>query len=312
LERRFFVKKLIVILLPLVFMFSCSLGMLDKYTDTGDIEVPNDKGAVRLTLPGGQGKAATQADVQSYRVVLSGIDVAYNNSIIGLPGQTILFEKLTPGDYTVTVDAYDGADPDAAASNRIFTGSTNVTVVAGQVSKATVQLQYVDGDVEIEIIFPEAPGGGQPAGKEELDQSQTEINNSTNASSYYPAGQVFTAGITGDLTRIELYLCADNAAPPPDQIVWLILHDGEDFYSPEVGTSTSIPLQLTMPDWVTFEFNDVAIIAGHKYTIEICSNHGLRVYEYDGTNGDIYTGGYAIWYSVPQIWDFAFRTYVYH
>jgi len=89
--------------------------------------------------------------VESYDVALAGIDIVYESSQIGLPGQTILFQNLTPGNYTVTVDAYDDVDPTAAGSNRIFTGSANATVVAGQVTTVTIQLEYVDGDLEIEI-----------------------------------------------------------------------------------------------------------------------------------------------------------------
>ncbi len=251
--------------------------------------------------------------MESYDVALAGIDIVYESSQIGLPGQTILFQNLTPGNYTVTVDAYDDVDPTAAGSNRIFTGSANATVVAGQVTTVTIQLEYVDGDLEIEIIFPEEPTN-PPAGEEVLDQAQTQIKD-ISAMAYYDndVGQVFTAGITGELTKIELYLDYDEEiAPIPE--VWIVLRDGAGFSGSEMGVSGSVILESPGPGWVTFEFEDVGVIAGNQYTIEIVSSGYVIVSGYDWyEEEDVYTGGYALWYGYEQVgWDFTFRTWVYH
>jgi len=250
--------------------------------------------------------------VESYDVALAGIDIVYESSQIGLPGQTILFQNLTPGNYTVTVDAYDDVDPTAAGSNRIFTGSANATVVAGQVTTVTIQLEYVDGDLEIEIIFPEEPTN-PPAGEEVLDQAQTQIKD-ISAIVYYDTGQVFTAGITGELTKIELYLGYDVTTAGMNPEVWTVLRDGAGFSGSELGISGHVILESPGPGWVIFEFDDVGVISGNQYTIEIVSEGDVMVSGYDWyEEEDVYTGGYALWYGYEQTgWDFTFRTYVYH
>ncbi|MBN1799374.1 MAG: hypothetical protein JW822_12405 [Spirochaetales bacterium] len=302
-------KKLLIFLLPLLFMLSCA-DMLTTYTDGGEIEFPDNRGAVRVSLPGQQNRAATQEDVESYDVALVGIDIVFESSQIGLPGETITFENLTPGNYTVTVDAYDAPDPAAAESNRIFTGSADALVVAGQVTTVTIQLEYVEGDIEIEIIFPDEPTE-PPVGEELLDQVQDQIKD-ISAMVYYETGQVFTAGMTGELTKIELHLGYNASSPGLNPEVWLVVRDGAGFTGTELGTSEYVILESPGPGWITFEFDDVSVSAGSQYTIEIVSEGDVEINGYDWYDEeDIYPDGYALWTGYEQAWDFTFRTYVY-
>jgi len=305
-------KKLLIFLLPLLLLWSCGVAMLDKYAGSGGVALPDTMGGIRIALPGRQSRAATQEDVDSYNVALLGIDVVYESSRIGLPGETILFENLTPGNYTVTVDAYDGPDPTAQGSNRIFTGSADAAVTAGQVTAVTIQLEYVDGDLEIDIIFPEDIDN-PPPGEEVLDQAQAQVKG-INAQAYYETGQTFTAGITGELTKVELYL-GYNESINPDMSpeVWVVIHEGDGF-STVLGTSGSVILESPLPGWITFELDNVSVSAGSHYTIEVVSEGEIEICGYDWYGEeDIYTGGYALWTGYEQTgWDFTFRTYVYH
>jgi hypothetical protein len=305
-------KRLLPILIALIILCGCDVSMLNQFSDDGGVQVPADKGVVKITLPGSQNRAATQADVESYVVALTGVDVPYNNGMTGLPGETLRFENLVPGDYTVNVNAYDAPDPELPESSMIFTGSTNVTVLAGQVTTATVQLQYVNGDLDVEIVFPDQPGDGtpDPDSTEQLDQAQTEILN-ISAESYYESGQVFTAGMTGELSKVELCLWFDPAMTGFNPQVYVIVRDGAGLYGPELGRSNSVLLQTGEPGWYSFNMSDVVVNTDSQYTIDIHSDYPIQISGHDNSDGgDVYAGGYAIWYGSQQSWDYVFRTYV--
>ncbi len=306
-------KCLLSIIAALVLLCGCNIGMLNQFNDNDGVQVPVDKGVVSITLPGNQSRAATQADVGSYVVVLTGIDVPYNNGITGLPGESLRFENLVPGNYTVSVDAYDAPDPELPESNMIFTGSIDVTVLAGQVTTATVQLQFVNGDIEVEIVFPDQPGDGntEPDPTEQLDQAQTEVRD-IHTNQYNDISVVFTAGKTGELIKIDLYLADESSGNYFDNQIYLELYDGERNFDAQLGQSGAVVVQSAHPDgWYTFEFSGVYVTSSNKYTFLIKHDYPLCLGGYENASGeDIYPNGYSSWLAAQQIWDIAFRSYV--
>jgi hypothetical protein len=150
------------------------------------------------------------------------------------------------------------------------------------------------------------------AGAQTLDQSVTgDVQSGSVVGSGFTIIQTFTAGRTGKLERVDLYLSNLGATEP----LTLEVTTGLD------GTTlatTSVPASAVVgsPEiaWVTFQFAAPAdIVAGTQYALRLSSGTGF--YAWWGSESDPYSGGmlYTIMFGTVNeltFSDFFFKTYV--
>jgi len=167
------------------------------------------------------------------------------------------------------------------------------------------------GSVAVVLLLAISPAS---AGLVVLDQQQTEgMGNSWTVSSPDKYAQTFTAGLSGSLDHIEVYV----AYPLPD-IVNVSITDVSGGYPefPPLGTG-SIPKDAT--DWTSVDFlsQGITISAGTMYAIVLTPTTSGR---FAPKQDSLYVDGQALKYlATAGIWgplftdreyDFAFKTYV--
>jgi len=159
------------------------------------------------------------------------------------------------------------------------------------------------------------------AGSDTLDQAQT---NAASQVEYIFSGdmgaQTFTAGLTGQLDRIELYLapCAGCGAAGPlsvsvegTQATSTFLFTGMAPNAGDVVTSATIAVPASA-QWVSIALPPAPVTAGTVYAIVLSDPAGVTYI--GGTYADSYPNGQALhdsggWYPSGN-WDWAFQTFV--
>jgi hypothetical protein len=164
-------------------------------------------------------------------------------------------------------------------------------------------------------------GGSAGPASAEVDQSQTGI--SQGVSTVGPTqsvAQTFTAGITGDLDRVDLYLSqGDVAATAPLTVeIRAVDASGEPTGPPLASASVPAASVPSIPGgWVTVLFAPPApVVAGTQYAIVVYTASS-NSYLWYGQAANPYPAG-AAWFSTspPSTWsgpssaDQAFITYV--
>jgi hypothetical protein len=167
-----------------------------------------------------------------------------------------------------------------------------------------------------------------PAQAQTLDQHQDSAGTCAALSAQQSDAQFFTAGFSGDLTRVELFL-RRNAA----EVVAPLTVEIRDVGG--IGPGTTIFASATVPAadvpltgaFVAVDFAaPAAVAAGTQYAIVVYTAApqlatGGPPYLFCGAGGDLYPAGAAwannssppdasLWFSLPDDFDFAFRTYV--
>jgi hypothetical protein len=164
-----------------------------------------------------------------------------------------------------------------------------------------------------------APGDAQ-AGT--LDQQQTEI-----AGGGYEVfvtnglAETFTAGLTGGLDQVDLYLSKNGAPTLPLNVEIRDVTSGKPS-SVALASVAVAPSSVTSSGgWVSIAFAPpVAVAAGTRYAIDAYSlTDGSKDYRWPSSIGDLYAGGLPFYTTTPPpaaAWsplptqDFAFKTYV--
>lgn len=142
-----------------------------------------------------------------------------------------------------------------------------------------------------------------------VDQQQTSINNGGGED----RAQSFTAGISGNLSAIELPLASGRMGTSSVNIA---IKAGDGVSGPILSTQTfTIPSGGTV--WYTLNLSGVSVVAGSQYTIHVtlvdpAVNCGGICYDWGLTDGDTYSGGQYYYGGSPDGggFDCAFKTYV--
>ncbi|MFW6368676.1 MAG: hypothetical protein ACOCZ9_02960, partial [Spirochaetota bacterium] len=105
--------------------------------------------------------------IDSYRIVLEGGPAAPTERTVpasdtgGFP-EDVVIEDVVPGTWeTVTITAYDGADPDADGTLAVLRGTNDdpVTVAQGEFTDVNIPLEFIDdsgtGNIEFEVSWPD-------------------------------------------------------------------------------------------------------------------------------------------------------------
>ncbi len=175
--------------------------------------------------------------------------------------------------------------------------------------------------VAVPVLLLSALAVPAAATSDTLDQSQL---NDTSQVEYLFSGdmgaQTFTAGLTGQLDRIELYLapCSSCGAPGPlsvtiegTQYTSSFLFTGITPNANDVLSATTISVP-TSAQWVNVPLPPTSVTDGTVYAIVLSDAAGTTYV--DGTSYDSYPGGQALHYSGGWYpsgnWDWAFQTYV--
>lgn len=141
-------------------VFSCDLGLS---AGTGGQEITGG-GGVTITLPAGNtpspgaagtrsitgnlNRAVSPSDIIRFDAILENIAGATSRTVSGQPGETLTFQNVEEGLYTLTLNAFNDTDI------MQYTGTTPVTVKNGETANAHIVLDYVSGEIGIEISFP--------------------------------------------------------------------------------------------------------------------------------------------------------------
>ena len=148
----------------------------------------------------------------------------------------------------------------------------------------------------------------------DLDQSQTAVAGRFALGTAFgvirSAAQTFTAGISGDLTRVALW-------PRQDSSGWTleIRTTSSGLPTTTVLASTTIT-STTSFDWVTTTFSTPAsVVSGTQYAI-VVTPPSVLFSDWGSSNTDVYAGGTVAgtlttltsWFTVAQ--DLGFKTYV--
>jgi hypothetical protein len=169
-----------------------------------------------------------------------------------------------------------------------------------------------------------------------LDQQQTVTSNEVSGNTYLLMAQTFTAGVTGSLTAVSVYVGAVAApggepavvTPPPGSNLSLAVFSTSSGLPDTSGTPMyqGYATVGTTAGWFNFVLSSpAAITSGKQYAIVVDSlSLGFANWTGDCTND--YAGGQALvkdtdastpqWLAVPTynsdycMLDFAFRTYV--
>ena len=160
---------------------------------------------------------------------------------------------------------------------------------------------------------------------EMLDQSQP-VSQSQNEVSYnLPRAQIFTAGVTGDLSRVSLRLENFTSSPPTGAVLNISVQKviGGLPSGKQIGTGaiplSAIPAKGSGGDWVDVDITGAIVYAGIQYALVLQTNvWNADVYwwlAYQNAYGSSYTGGemaynYGSGWITDENFDFTFKTYV--
>jgi len=156
-----------------------------------------------------------------------------------------------------------------------------------------------------------------------LDQSQTASDGYAAIQFFGDEGQTFTAGITGNLSQVDLEL--SRTGSPGDLIVQIQtvsggVPSGTILASTTVAEASVIESDVSF-DWISVPLSaPVGVTAGTQYAIVLTAPAAPPCcdgYKWAALFQDVYPGGTlvqrsgrgAAWESIPSV-DFAFKTYV--
>ncbi|MDR6722591.1 hypothetical protein J2W91_001039 [Paenibacillus amylolyticus] len=154
-------------------------------------------------------------------------------------------------------------------------------------------------------------GRGEAASVDQLDQFTPD--NADTQGNYMNSGQSFTAGVTGYMYELELFMIDQSNA---SVTLTVDILEGQTMTGNVLGTA-SFENKLIIYDypgnWVSITFTDgIYLEAGEMYTIKMTGSSDQPFLKWRMYNWDAYSGGvpYYInsWATFPA--DFAFRTYV--
>jgi hypothetical protein len=165
--------------------------------------------------------------------------------------------------------------------------------------------------------------GVASAGMLDQQQTATSAGGGLGVASIQTAAQTFTAGITGDLDGIDLYLSKADATVT-DPVTVEIRNASPGFMGTTVLAGASIPasaVPIVTPSWIATTFaTPVPVTAGSHYAILAYTNAAVpKDYGWHGMASDVYAGGTALLSPAsPPLFtwlpqedrDQAFRTYV--
>lgn len=152
---------------------------------------------------------------------------------------------------------------------------------------------------------------GPPAAAEDvLDQSSGDTPDSGNRADQ--TGQSFTAGQTGYLNQVDLYMWTNVSTL---ETITVDILDGENFTGSELATATfttaMIPYNNNNGGWVSVYFpQPTQVQAGRQYTIKLTLSGGYPQISWEAFGSDVYAGGRFYSEGWNSKYDFAFRTYV--
>ncbi|MCB9234639.1 MAG: HYR domain-containing protein [Bacteroidia bacterium] len=200
--------------------------------------------------------------------------------------QDVTVQLDANGSASTTAQAVDNGSNDACG---IVSLSLDVTSFdCSDLGANTVTLTVTDGSTT---------GGGGGGGGQQLDQSQT-----TTTTRKATLWQSFTAGVTGQLTQIDLIMHASSTTNTKNLNIYAGAGTG--------GTQLSGPQTLTFSTNSVFESftlsTPIPVVAGQVYTISLVGFTSTRISYAAGTNP--YAGGEMD--VVGGLDDLAFRTYV--
>lgn len=111
-----------------------------------DKEDTEEKGSISINLPGSSD--SDKSEPSSYTVSIYNDKDELVTTKSGTPDSNVEVDNLLPGSYLVKVD---GKDSDGTV---IMSGSDSVSVTAGKSTSATIQMEYLTGDIDITITLP--------------------------------------------------------------------------------------------------------------------------------------------------------------
>jgi hypothetical protein len=169
-----------------------------------------------------------------------------------------------------------------------------------------------------------APGAANATGTLDQQQTSEETAYAVSGPGFAPSSnaQTFTAGLSGQLDEVELWLLEDGTGLLPLEVqIRTVAPGGEP--STTVLASASVPASSLPPcctgAFVPITFNSPATVkAGIKYAIVAYTLSPDGLYEWGGTRADVYAGGlrWNTGASPPVTWasvvvnDMTFKTYV--
>lgn len=160
--------------------------------------------------------------------------------------------------------------------------------------------------------------GAAQAATHTLDQSQTDTSGGGAFVFNTRLAQTFTAGITGDLDQVDLFLQRGSAADLTVRIEGVTSAGAPD--DSVVLASASVPAASVPTDfgaWVAVSIGPTAVTAGTQYAIVASLPAAASgFYRWERSSADVYTGGSAFFccfggaWSAAIVTDLAFKTYV--
>lgn len=109
------------------------------------------RGTISIELPAINAKSSLPgvSDIALYTLEITSDGIGYSNTIESRTGGTITVEKLEEARYEIAAAAADGE------GTTIFTGRNHADVYVGEVAYVEIQLEYVFGNLDIALLFPE-------------------------------------------------------------------------------------------------------------------------------------------------------------
>jgi len=158
-----------------------------------------------------------------------------------------------------------------------------------------------------------------------VDQQVTTNNNAVAAAGAYEQAQVYTAGITGDLDHVDLYLSTGSGpgSPAADLTVtlWTVTAGAPDHATSTSATVLRADVPAGQPKWVSVPLA-ASNIAGRQWAI-VLSSPGSSLgdcpdvcWQWFDDDNNPYAGGGSFWSTdsaatwPPQNRDYDFKTYV--
>src|SRR5712691_10822285 len=180
---------------------------------------PNATGGLVLHVQRASGAAAAAA-VDSGHVVVSG---PTNKTVKVLPAQTVTIDGLTPGAYSVSVEAF------SAGGVTELGKATNVSVAKGQSTAATVILQSLPALLPLPLDVTKATtatlktGAANPPAT--LTYTWTQVSGPTGAWSGPLSGAAPTFTAPNDVATLQYQLVVSDgvmSSPPQTVTIWVL------------------------------------------------------------------------------------------
>ncbi|MFC4263742.1 hypothetical protein ACFOWM_12675 [Ferruginibacter yonginensis] len=160
----------------------------------------------------------------------------------------------------------------------------------------------------------------QANAQQTLDQSNTTFSTNTGLSPNSAAGQIFRAGITGNLTQVDFRLFSTSSAATNNFNVVIYNATATSVNTASIVSTTTFSSTAisTSPGWYSMPITTATpLIAGNYYAVVInnASTSNTLIYEYE-TTGSYANGTYVFNVSgftplsISASSDIAFRTYV--